>query len=117
MHNESNLKHLCLSIIKKHPTNVSVSCFVLQIMYWDSQSVFIEHKFITPKDNFINAIAISRIRIVNCDVEDIMKELLEKCKLQDTETPTKVEKPEIPLEIARWIECNEISSNKLRNGA
>lgn len=91
-------------------------CIFLQIVYWDSQSVFLEHRFITPKDNFVNAVAISRIRMINCNAEDVMKELLEKSKLQDSETARKIEKPEIPLEVARWIESNEISSSKLRNG-
>lgn len=27
-----------------------------------------------------------------------------------------IQKPEIPLEVAKWIECNEISSANLRNG-
>ena len=27
-----------------------------------------------------------------------------------------VQKPDIPLEVAKWIECNEISSANLRNG-
>lgn len=78
--------------------------------------MFLEHRFITPKDNFINAIAISRIRMINCNAEDVMQELLEKCKLQDNESARKIEKPEIPIEVARWLESNEISSSKLRNG-
>lgn len=90
---------------------------LLQIVYWDSQNVFLEHRFITPKDNFTNAIAISRIRMINCNAEDVIQELLEKSKLQDGESARKIEKPEIPLEVAKWIESNEISSGKLRSGA
>jgi hypothetical protein len=83
--------------------------FVLfQIMYWDNKAVYMEHRFITPKDDFVRAIAICQQRVINCNAEDIMKEL--------AGPEAGISKPEIPLEVAKWIECNEISSANLRNG-
>jgi hypothetical protein len=79
-----------------------------QIIYWDSKALYMEHRFITPKDDFVRAIAICQQRVISCNADDIMKELL---GLEGG-----VQKPEIPLEVAKWIECNEISSANLRNG-
>jgi hypothetical protein len=84
----------------------SVSLF--QIIYWDSKALYMEHRFITPKDDFVRAIAICQQRVISCNADDIMKELLGP--------EGGAQKPEIPLEVAKWIECNEISSANLRNG-
>ena len=81
---------------------------MFQIIYWDSKALYMEHRFITPKDEFVRAIAICQQRVINCNAEDIMKEMLGP--------EHGVQKPEIPLEVAKWIECNEISSANLRNG-
>lgn len=67
-----------------------------------------EHRFITPKDDFIRAIAICQQRVISCNADEVMKEFL---GLEGG-----AQKPEIPLEVAKWIECNEISSANLRNG-
>ena len=81
---------------------------LFQIIYWDNKAVYMEHRFITPKDDFVRAIAICQQRVITCNAEDIMKELLG--------IEAGIQKPEIPLEVAKWIECNEISSANLRNG-
>ncbi|EEB11041.1 conserved hypothetical protein [Pediculus humanus corporis] len=75
-----------------------------KILYWDDKNIYMEHRFITPKDDFVRAIALGRHRIINCDVNDVMRELLQG-----------ILKPSLPLELAKWIECNEISSSNLRN--
>ncbi|KAG8230463.1 hypothetical protein J437_LFUL009952 [Ladona fulva] len=109
-----------------------------KIVYWDEKSVFMEHRFITPKDGFVRAIAICRQRVIKANAEDVMRELIlagedtgKKCA-----SPTPggspsgpvpngnpavmeagvVQRPPVPLEIAKWIECNDISSANLRNG-
>lgn len=81
------------------------------MVYWDTQTIFIEHQFVTK--GFVNAIAISRVRVLGCEAEDVMHQLLTKCKEANPEDVA--EKPEIPLEVARWLESNELSSAKLRN--
>ncbi|KAL0269042.1 UNVERIFIED_CONTAM: hypothetical protein PYX00_010785 [Menopon gallinae] len=83
-----------------------------KILYWDDQNIYMEHRFITPKDNFIRAIAIGRQRVIKCNANDIMRELMTK----DGKSPEDIHKPQLPLEVAKWIECNEISSSNLRNG-
>ncbi|XP_071452463.1 protein THEM6 [Hetaerina americana] len=115
-----------------------------KVVYWDDKSVFMEHRFITPKDDFIRAIAVCRQRIIKANAEDVMRELI--LAGEDTGkkgvspapggSPTGVvangnantngnanvmeagviQRPPVPLEIAKWIESNEISSANLRNG-
>ncbi|XP_046994136.1 protein THEM6-like [Schistocerca americana] len=82
-----------------------------KVIYWDTKSVFMEHRFITPKDDFVRAIVICQQRVINCNAEDIISELL---GAKDEEVGSR--KPPLPLEVAKWIESNEISSANLRNG-
>ncbi|XP_063232006.1 protein THEM6 [Bacillus rossius redtenbacheri] len=86
----------------------SVFRITSKIIYWDEKSIFMEHRFITPKDDFVRAIVLCQQRVINCSASDVMKELV------DVERG--VEKPQVPMEVAKWIECNEISSANLRNG-
>lgn len=69
-----------------------------------------EHRFITANDNFINAIVFCKTRLIDCSIEEVMKELLANFESNGT-----FEKPQVPSELAKWIESNEISSAKLRN--
>lgn len=87
-------------------------CF--KIVYWDEKSIFMEHRFITPRDNFICAIAICRQRVIDCNAEDVMSSLLVSGTVEDAETAKL--KPELPKEVALWIESNEISSLNIRSG-
>lgn len=101
-----------------------------------------EHRFIDPKDNFINCIAVCKQRLINCCAFEIISEL-EGSKLsqiqvnvnsqipsKDTNSddgPNQFEnvalsemtnfnsKPNVPLYIQKWIEYNEISSKTIRN--
>nr|CAH7742090.1 unnamed protein product [Callosobruchus chinensis] len=84
-----------------------------KLIYWDDQNVYMEHKFITPRDKFVNAIVLCRVRVVNCNAEDVMAELLLNSSGGDIEA-VKKQKPEAPMELAKWIESNEISSAFLR---
>lgn len=71
-----------------------------------------EHRFVTPRDGFVCAIAVCRQRVIDCSAEEVMLDLLAAT------TPDCVEiaklKPEIPKEIALWNESNEISSANIR---
>lgn len=77
-----------------------------QVLCWDEKSVFIEHQFVTPSDNFVCAIVIGRTQILNCSAEEVMNELL-------ASEPGR-QRPEMPPEILKWIEYNELSSFKLK---
>ena len=78
-------------------------------MYWDDQSIFIEHRFV-GKDEFIHAIAICKQRLINCSSEEIMDIML-------SETPTHADsteklengdlvryKPDMPLEVSLMVD-------------
>lgn len=84
----------------------------MQIIYWDSNSIYMEHRFISPWDNFVNAIILARTRIIGCNAEQIVEELMSHS--EDVEMAKKT-KPEIQPDLAKWIESNEISSACLRS--
>lgn len=72
-----------------------------------------EHRFITKNSDFVNAIVMSRQRLINCSAEEVIVGLLYKENPSTSET--NIPKPELPLEYIRWIESNEISSANLRS--
>ncbi|XP_050297924.1 protein THEM6-like [Anthonomus grandis grandis] len=85
-----------------------------KIIYWDNQNIYIEHKFMTG-DNFVNAIALCRIRLVKIDAEELMKDLMSNLPKNVADVaPERKEKPLIPPDLEKWIESNRISSDKLR---
>ncbi|KAH8408975.1 hypothetical protein KR009_004731 [Drosophila setifemur] len=49
---------------------------VSRIIYWDDQSLFMEHRFVRPKDKFVHCIAICRQRVIDVSMEAVMAELL-----------------------------------------
>ncbi|KAK0180750.1 hypothetical protein PV327_003101 [Microctonus hyperodae] len=90
-----------------------------KIIYWDEKSIFMEHKFITPKDDFVRAIAICRQRLLECSAETVLATLLQRGVKQNTNVEPNVAqvtniRPEIPPEVASWLESNDISSATLR---
>ncbi|XP_020300740.1 protein THEM6-like [Pseudomyrmex gracilis] len=91
-----------------------------KIIYWDEKDVFMEHRFITPSDGFIRAIAICKQRLLNCNADAVIGALINRRVKQNGNieagvTQISVVRPEMPLEVSKWIESNEISSAKLRN--
>ncbi|KAI8127987.1 protein THEM6 [Lucilia cuprina] len=113
-----------------------------RIIYWDDQSVYMEHRFIRPSDQFIHCIAICRQRIIDCSADDVMAELLspktaelqasrntlsstvtldhaisstnvDQNMAENGQVRTKL-KPDLPVEIQKWIEYNDLSSKNLR---
>ncbi|XP_044254068.1 protein THEM6-like [Tribolium madens] len=85
-----------------------------KVKYWDKDSIYMEHRFLTPSDNFINAIVLCRTRLTNCNVEDVINEVLVNSPVDDLEM-NKKEKPEVTPELAIWIEYNETSSVSLKS--
>lgn len=113
-----------------------------RIIYWDDQSVYMEHRFVRPSDQFVHAIAICRQRIVDCSAEEVMNDLLAPKSMQlqashntvsstvsldnSAVTTTNLDvaengqthvklKPDVPPEIQKWIEYNDLSSKNLRS--
>ncbi|XP_059486428.1 protein THEM6-like [Neocloeon triangulifer] len=89
-----------------------------KIICWDDKSVFMEHQFVTPRDNFINAIVVCRQRIIDANAEEVMKDLLSKPRgskpSADITVESPIERPEVPMHIQKWIEFNDLSSASLR---
>lgn len=105
-----------------------------------------EHRFVTPRDNFVRAIAVCRQRLIDCNAEEIMTDLLSRpeprmanqlagvanpsavIEMEPEDKDNKMQavvleptrlaaaKPTLPLEVAKWLESIEISSANLRNG-
>lgn len=86
-----------------------------KIIYWDDQGIYMEHRFVTPRDGFVNAVVLSKTRLINCDTEEVMQELI--ATGADCEKGLNLNKPEMPLELEKWIESNTISSVKIRKEA
>lgn len=115
---------------------------ISRIIYWDDQSVYMEHRFVSPADQFIHCIAICRQRIIDCSADEVMNELLSPktaqlqasrntlsstVSLEHAIASTNVDqnmaengqvrsklKPDLPPEIQKWIEYNDLSSKNLR---
>lgn len=110
-----------------------------EIVYWDQNSIYMEHRFVTKKDNFVRAIVYCKQKVVKCNVEEVMSELLKEhhhggngnhnnnnatggaagnnnvvadgCCL---ENGLRTKKPDCPLEVRLWIESTLVSSTRLR---
>ncbi|XP_043286295.1 protein THEM6 [Venturia canescens] len=98
---------------------LSIFKIISKIIYWDEKTIFMEHRFVTPTDGFVRAIAICRQRLLDCSAEAVMCALIERGVKQNGSVEVGVTqiphvRPEIPPEVARWLECNEISSAALR---
>ena len=74
-----------------------------KLVFFDQKSLYFEQTFISKPDNFIRAIALCKNAVVNCpDVIEFMKRTYN------------LEQPQCPPDLAKFIEANEISSNKLQ---
>ncbi len=78
-----------------------------QVVGWDEKAFYVEQKFVRTKDNFICAIVYVKQNFIGMAPRDILKHL----KFRD------IEGPELPEEVKKWIECNEISSANLRKSS
>lgn len=74
-----------------------------------------EFRFVSPVDDFVNAIVYSKTRLIGCSAEEVMQELLDQPP-KDVDKGN-FEKPELPLEVIKWMESNDISSARLRQEA
>lgn len=77
-----------------------------KIIYWDHQSIFMEHRFLSPADGFIHCVAICRQRVIDCSADDVISILLSEVSYANKNGLDRVEngdvfkvKPELPLEV------------------
>lgn len=69
------------------------------------------------KDNFVCAIAYVKQRITNFDVDDMMKQFVDKNVVLNENGNSMVNKPPAPPEIQKLMELDECSSSQLRSEA
>ncbi|KAJ9597746.1 hypothetical protein L9F63_011354 [Diploptera punctata] len=94
---------ICIITVERM-TVISVSTNSLPCWYWDPKAIYIEQRFVTLRDGFVRAIALSKQGIVNVNVEEMMSKLV----------GPDFKKPAMPEEIDHWVKSNEVSSIKLR---
>lgn len=97
-----------------------------RIVYWDDVSIFFEFRFVSKADGFIRAVVHNRQRVVGCDADRLMRDVLAagagpKAAVAAAAAGTEVDggggayvKPECPLEIHHWIQSNLVSSANLK---
>lgn len=49
-----------------------------RIVYWDEQSIFMEHRFVSPRDGFVHCVALCRQRLIDCTATDVIGALLQR---------------------------------------
>lgn len=49
-----------------------------RIVYWDEQSIFMEHRFVSPRDGFVHCVALCRQRLIDCSASDVLGALLQR---------------------------------------
>ncbi|KAI8428982.1 hypothetical protein MSG28_007575 [Choristoneura fumiferana] len=74
-----------------------------KLMCWNDKTIFLEHKFITLKDEFVRAIAHSRSHIIGLDLPAAMADV-----------PGAESLKKFPDEIVQWQDALETTSAKLR---
>lgn len=112
-----------------------------RIVYWDEQSIYMEHQFVSPRDGFVHCVALCRQRVIDCSAANVIAELLQQQpvgKAPTTTTTTTADSgtpmtqlnatvsggaaattagkmlPDLTPEVAKWIEYNDLSSASLR---
>ena len=73
-----------------------------RLVYFDQRSLYFEQSFISKPDNFIRAVALCKNTVVNCNVPALLKDLYN------------LDPMDCPPDLVKFIEANEISSNKLK---
>ena len=74
------------------------------VVYWTDSDLYFEHRFETGPDSFVNCISYAKISLRNATVTDVMNKVC-GCKLQC---------PEPPQDLLKWIEYISSSSEQLR---
>lgn len=103
------------------------------IIYWDDQFIYMEHRFVSPVDGFIHCVAICRQRLIGVSADEVINCLLLspesnviKNGLSKVENGDLVQgKPDLPLDVTqksngesqRWHDFNFEFCFRLPNGS
>ncbi|XP_063361497.1 protein THEM6-like [Cydia amplana] len=74
-----------------------------RMLCWENQTMYLEHKFVTPKDNFVRAVALSQNYVVGVDLPTAMEDI-----------PGADAFKTAPEEVTQWCQFLEASSARLR---
>ena len=75
-----------------------------QIVGWDEKAFYVEQKFVQTRDQFICAIVYVKQNFIGITPDEILKHTRGR----------EIERPQLPEEVKKWIQCNEISSANLK---
>jgi len=78
-----------------------------RVLTWDDKSLYIEHKFHRFSDDFVCAIVLVKQSLVSGTVNALFKAAL------NIDSDEILAPPPFPEELSKWIESNNISSQKL----
>nr|XP_022324277.1 protein THEM6-like [Crassostrea virginica] len=77
-----------------------------KILHWDSKAFYIEHQIIETKTSFVSAIALVKMVVKGASPDVVLNAM-----------GLTIQSPPAPLELQRFIELNQISSEKLRKSS
>jgi len=72
-------------------------------IWWDSKSLYLDQRIVSLSDGVVRGVGYTKIAFVKVDFEDILKKV-----------HPEVQKPEAPADLKRWIEFNEMHSEKMK---
>ena len=75
-----------------------------QIVCWDEKAFYIEQKFQRCKDDFICAIMYAKQNFVDVTPGEILRQMSVKEKIS----------PDPPADLKKWIEYNQLSSERMK---
>ena len=78
-----------------------------QIVCWDENAFYIEHKFQRCKDDFVCTIMYAKQNFVDVSPGEILRQLCGKEKTS----------PDPPADLKKWIEYNGLSSESLKKAS
>lgn len=81
------------------------SFLLLQIVYWDERTMYLEQQFISLSDNFIRAIVLSKQNVIGLNFNEVVSKMLEKDQSY---------RPQILPELELWLTSMEKSSDRLK---
>lgn len=79
---------------------------VSKIVYFDEKNVYIEHKFISEKDEFISAVAYVKLAVLKVKPIELFEEYFK--------VPEEELQLECPKQVESWINFNTLSSESLK---
>ncbi len=92
--------HLCLG-------SFSATLVSFQILGWDEQAFYVEQRFVRHRDQFICAVVFLKQSLKGISPGQVVADIEGR----------HMESPQLPEEVQLWIECNRVSSARLKKSA